>query len=265
FGDQLAPSSGFSCAELPSKAGSHDLTDAYQRRVSLEVVSAVVVPVRKLHPEAFAEGDEFSCVWGWLKGTTGTVPVLMGAIHKPSLMGGSTGTFMYVVRVLTSAEIAQTAQCERILAGARVVDSFSGKSHLLSQMAGSVTAMADTSDLSTLFSADPNSGTGDSTVDCLSIAYKRFAVANKSNAVGLAICLASAAAGYAVCAAGCLAILLAPSPISIIGTLGCEVFCLAALVVVNKLCEASYRNTEALNLANLLLDLQACGVHVAAF
>lgn len=263
FGDEQDPSSGFSCAELPEKPGSHNLSDAYQRPVSLEVVSAVVVPVRKLYPQSFAEGDGFSCLWGWMKGSSGKVPVLMGAIHKPSLISGSSNTLIYVVKVLTVAEIEEVSHVERLLAGTRIVNSTTGKSYSLASLSGRVDAYADASDLSTLYSADPQSGTGDSTIDCISIAYKRFAATTKSNQNSLAICLAASASAWALAAAGCTLALLAPQPANIVYCLGCEAIVLAAYVFANKVCESYYRNAEQLALANLLLDLQACGVHTA--
>lgn len=263
FGGAGAPSSGYVCPELPSKPGSFTLTDCYQRSIELDVVSTITVPLRKLRPQSFVEGDEACILWGWLKGSSGKAPVVMMGIHKPSLTNDPTGAFMMVTAVVSAADIERRATCERILAGARVIDSHTGQSRSLRQLSGNITASADPSDLSTLFSMDPTSGTGASAVNCLAIAYARHALALKTAASALAICFADAAGDYAVCAIGCLLPLLVPGPVGIVATFACEGLCIYSLYRKNGICEVNFRLAESNALATLLLDLMACGVHVA--
>jgi hypothetical protein len=264
FGASDAPSMTFKFQKPPSKPGEYDGLDAHGRAVTLTVAQSIEIPLRKLDPANFAEGDEGYTIVGYLKGNAGRIPVSMFSLKKPSLTGLPDTYITTATAVLTDAQVAASNHSERILAGARVVNPVTAASMPLSQVSGRMVFAGVASDLSTLYGEEvpPDDVGGGIDTDCVSQAYKRYAIAEQEAARVLGVCSVVAAGIFVHCMANFALVALA-TPLSI-GALAIGAgVCLAKMMVALALCTTYYLIARDSALQTLMLDLQACGVHFA--
>lgn len=262
FSDQLAPTIGYRMAIPATKPGKYSVTDAYGRQLSLEVVDVGTLPLRKVHPQQFTEDDEGYFYIGWLKGPMGKVGVSAVCLKAQSVTGDSDAGLLIVCQTLPSAEIDRASQVQRIMAGARVVDVATGHSLPLSEAPANELLSASTTDLSTLFGATTGPGGGGPSVDCVELAYKRFAIAQEAAARQANACIEIQVAVFAACVAACLIGSAFGLIVGLAAFAICAGVCASYLAVQSAGCVRAYSIQQWQNLENLKLDLAACGVDI---
>jgi hypothetical protein len=250
---------------LLDKNGAFQGTDAYGRAVSFEAVSVVPVPLRKLRPESFAEGDEASLCYGYFIGPNGKAPVAALSIKKPSLTQSQNCSIVMILETLTAADLALVEQVERVMAGAVIYNTSNGKSMSLSQATNSGTNFMlsiSPSDLATLNGTIAQPWQAGVPLTCVQVAYQTFRANEDFARRGVNDCMVNVVAVFVACMAGCagaafFTLIVAPAAMAL-----CAGGCLAAEAIGIAYCIRSFNSQRRLNLDTLRISLAGCGVYI---
>jgi hypothetical protein len=181
---------------------------------------------------------------------------------KQSITGSADASAIIPIQILTDADVERASQTERILAGPRVVDPFTGKSKPLSMTPRSMSLSTLPSDLSTLYGEEVPSTEPHADVDCIAIAYKRYNANQGAANQALAACVAGVMRNFAICMAAAIAAEVFVGIGVILTGIGAAA-CLAYQVSALISCNEAFKISTVQNSVNLQLDLEACGVHIA--
>lgn len=260
FGDQTDPSAGYTFVNSITSPGTYTGTDHLGRPVTLHAILAKTADLTSGPPELLAlasNGAVINNLVGTLTGPAGSIPVCGTQMYRVS---ADTGYVFVVGSTLTTAQLDTLSVSLRITAGARFVNTATGKSMSLSEArnAGLRGLWANGSDLSTVYGTLESDTEPD--WECIEQAYASFNITATAAEQSCAACLHQAYESFAIAMVLCVAVWAVGGGLTTFIIAGiCIASVIANLAIQVSGCNTQYEITMRAALAQLALDLAACG------
>ncbi len=264
FNDNLAPSILYRFNKLIADRGDFTGLDAYGRAVSFTAVSVTSLPLAKLLPDQFVEGDDGSICFGYLIGPAGKARVSAISIKKQSITLTPGASAVVILESLSVAELDAIEQTERIKAGVRVYNTATGKSCSLADAAPNCSMTSTSSDLANLAQTPlPPGATTGVPIGCVELQFKLFRIADDSAQGNMRDCVKWAVVAFVACMALLLVGLLATTwvfPLTLITARVGVATCLSAQAIIVAACLDQFRRANKAARDTLKASLEGCGV-----